>query len=206
MAKNTKYKCSYTELVPIHKLVPNPENPNMHPESQINLLAEIIDFQGQRSPVVVSKQSGFIVKGHGRLMAIEKLGWKEVAVDYQDYDTPAQEYADLVADNKIAELSQTNMALVLDKASKLDLPKLDLLGVPDLKLPTAEDTGFPDLPSGEKSKLEQITFTLSKDQAEEVRAAIAKAHGMGDYDSENENKNGNAIARICETFLTYEHS
>ena len=100
-----KHNCSYTELVDIHKIVENPRNTNTHPERQIELLAKIIDFQGQRSPVVVSKRSGFITKGHGRLLAMKKLKWEKVAVDYQDYENEAMEYADLEADNRIAELA-----------------------------------------------------------------------------------------------------
>ena len=80
-----KIRCAYTELVDVEKLVPNPKNNNIHPKKQIERLAKIIDFQGQRAPVVVSTRSGFIVKGHGRLEAIKKLGWEKCAVDYQDY-------------------------------------------------------------------------------------------------------------------------
>lgn len=36
-------RCAYDELVPLVKLVPNPRNPNRHPESQIKLLARIIE-------------------------------------------------------------------------------------------------------------------------------------------------------------------
>ena len=72
------FKCSHNAVIEVSKLMlmQNPKNPNMHSKEQIDRLAKIIDFAGQRSPIVVSLRSGFIVKGHGRLMAIEKLGWK----------------------------------------------------------------------------------------------------------------------------------
>lgn len=101
-----KINCAHTELVDLGQLKPNPKNPNHHPQVQIDKLAKIIDYQGQRAPIVVSKRSGLITKGHGRLMAIQKLGWLKAAVDYQDYESEAQEYADMVADNKIAELAE----------------------------------------------------------------------------------------------------
>jgi len=59
--------CSHTELADVVKLIPNPRNPNKHPDKQIALLAKIIRHQGWRSPVVISNRSGFVVKGHGRL-------------------------------------------------------------------------------------------------------------------------------------------
>lgn len=127
-------KCTFTEMVDIDLLVPNPRNANKHPDEQIKLLAKIMKHQGWRSPVVVSKRSGFIVKGHGRLMAAKLNGWTSAPVDCQEYATEADEYADMVADNKIAELSETDMAMVnLDAASFPDLD-LDLLGIPDFSL------------------------------------------------------------------------
>ncbi len=132
------FKCAYDELVDLVKLVENPKNPNRHPENQIELLAKIIDYQGQRSPIVVSNRSGFITKGHGRLAAIQKLGWSQAAVDFQDYDNEAQEYADVVADNKIAELAKHDDAFMIETLKELDLsplPSLDLLGMIDFSMP-----------------------------------------------------------------------
>lgn len=130
------FKCAYTDLVELNKLVPNPKNPNVHPVAQIELLAKIIDFQGQRAPVVVSKRSGFITKGHGRLLAILRLGWTKAAIDYQDYESEAQEYADMVADNAIAELSIQNREMIKDFIISTDFDidvDLDLLGIPSFK-------------------------------------------------------------------------
>ena len=38
--------CSYTELADTTSLVPNPRNPNQHPQKQIELLSKIIKSQG----------------------------------------------------------------------------------------------------------------------------------------------------------------
>lgn len=131
-----KINCAYTELVDISKLVPNPKNNNKHPIEQIKRLAKIIDFQGQRSPIVVSKRSGFIVKGHGRLEAIKMLGWEKCAVDYQDYESEAQEYADMVADNQIATWAEFDNEMLLQELPSLDIDT-DLLGM--MELPSLEE-------------------------------------------------------------------
>lgn len=65
--------CSYTDLIDPTELVPNPRNPNQHPKKQIELLAKIIQSQGWRTSVTVSKRSGFVVRGHGRLMIFTNL-------------------------------------------------------------------------------------------------------------------------------------
>ena len=61
--------CSHDEIVDIMKVVPNPRNPNMHTQRQIEILAQVIKAQGWRKPITVSKRSGFVVSGHGRLQA-----------------------------------------------------------------------------------------------------------------------------------------
>lgn len=97
--------CAHTDIVATDSLVENPRNPNRHPEDQIIALAKIIRHQGWRNPIVVSRRSGFVVKGHGRLLAARMLSLETVPVDYQDYENEAAEWADMIADNKIAELS-----------------------------------------------------------------------------------------------------
>jgi len=100
------FKCAYTDKIKLTELKESPLNANMHPPEQITRLAEIIEFNGQRAPIVVSKRSGFIVKGHARLMALRQIGWEYAAVDFQDYEDEAREYADLVADNEIARWAE----------------------------------------------------------------------------------------------------
>jgi len=127
--------CSHTEMAVLETLVENPRNPNKHPEKQIELLAKIMKHQGWRNPIVVSKRSGFIVKGHGRLAAAKLNGWIEAPIDKQDYANEADEWADMIADNKIAELAETDISIL--EGIKLELPEnfdLDLLGVIDLDL------------------------------------------------------------------------
>jgi ParB-like chromosome segregation protein Spo0J len=112
--------CVFDEIIDIEKAIPNPKNPNTHPESQLALLAKIILAQGWRSPITISKRSGFIVKGHGRLMAAKTLGLESVPVDFQEYETEADEYADLIADNRLSELSNMDAVLLKDLLQELN--------------------------------------------------------------------------------------
>lgn len=118
--------CRYDEAVETGKLVGNPRNPNTHPDKQIALLAKIVRDQGWRNPIVVSTRSGFIVKGHGRLEAAKLLMLEAVPVEYQDYETEATEYADLVADNRIAELAEPDAAMLNDLLKELDTGGMDM--------------------------------------------------------------------------------
>lgn len=118
--------CAHDAIVDVAKLVPNPKNPNQHPDSQIQLLGRIIRQTGWRQPITVSKRSGFIVKGHGRLSAALLEGMKEAPVDYQNYTTEAEEYADLVADNRIAELAETDNKLLADIFAEIDTGEIPM--------------------------------------------------------------------------------
>lgn len=143
--------CAYDQMVPLHKLVPNPRNPNTHPEEQLRLLAKIIDYQGWRNPIVVSTLSGFIVKGHARLTVAERLQLDEVPVDYQDYENEAQEWADLLADNRIAELAETERTVLKDLLEELDT------GAMDMELTGYTDTVIEDLMTELHSPTEGLT-------------------------------------------------
>lgn len=137
--------CAHDEIVSISSLKLNPENRNHHPEEQIDRLAKILEYQGWRYPVKVSNRSGFVVSGHGRILAAKKLGWTEAPVNFQDYDSDEQEYADAIADNSIALWADLDLAGI--NADIVDLGPdfdLDLLGLEDFVLEPAEKASLDD--------------------------------------------------------------
>jgi len=114
------------------------------------------------------------------------------------------------ADNRTGQVSLDWDAGVLaeDIAGGVDLSdwfkpyELDTLFKPDDD--EWSDT-FDGLPTEDRAPFQQMTFTLHDEQVEQVKAALSAAKGMGEFaDSPNENSNGNALARVCETFIT-EH-
>lgn len=131
-----KIDCSYDELVAIEKLVPHPRNNNRHPEDQIARLAKIIQNTAWRNPIIVSRKSGYIVVGHARLEVAKKLGVEMVPVDYQDFETEAQEYQYLTSENAIARWSEIDTnALKIDLEDlEFNMEALELLGLKDLEL------------------------------------------------------------------------
>ena len=129
-----KIDCAYDSLVDLTKLVPNPKNNNKHSDEQIKRLSTIIDFQGQRSPVVVSNRSGFVTKGHARIRAMILLEWEKCAVDYQDYENEAQEYADMTADNEIARWATLDLEQMKIDIQEFEDFDVEMLGLPDFEL------------------------------------------------------------------------
>ena len=144
--------CRFDDIVSVSSLKPNPENPNMHGAEQLELLGKIIKKTGWRAPITVSKRSGLITKGHGRRLAAIKAGLEYAPVEYQDYASEEEEHADLIADNRIAELAEMDD----EKLSDL-LRELDSIDDFDMDL-----TGF-----DENSLLDMIGEQLSSDDIEE---------------------------------------
>lgn len=135
-------KCSYSKLLSPSELIPHPGNENDHTDKQINALAKIIAKVGQRSPIVISNESGKIVKGHGTLKALKKLGWEKVAVDIQSYESELEEFNHRVADNEIARYAKLDESKFLYnlKSHDLSLKEVDFeeFGLLDFELPNEE--------------------------------------------------------------------
>jgi DNA modification methylase len=118
--------CSHLRLADVVTLIANPRNPNKHSDKQVALLAKVIQHQGWRSPITISKRSGFVVTGHGRLAAALLLQVEVVPIDEQDFATEADEWAHLVADNRIAELADADRGMIADLLGELDAGGLDM--------------------------------------------------------------------------------
>lgn len=132
MAGEIPVYCAFDKIIPLEDMKPNPKNPNRHPGDQVELLAKVIEAQGWRQPVKVSTRSGYIVSGHGRYEAALLLGCP-VPVDFQDYPGEAEELADLLADNRIAELAEMDEKMLAEVFAVIDGSDLsaDIAGYTD---------------------------------------------------------------------------
>jgi hypothetical protein len=188
-------------VTPIGKLVFNPKNNNKHPKEQIDRLAQLIEYQGFRNPIVVSTRTGFVVAGHGRIEAAKKLGIKDVPVMFQDFESEAQEYAYLTSDNAIAAWAELDLSAVntqmLDLGPDFDI---DLLGIKDFVIEPMDGV-LPDL-NADEPDCQQVTFVLSNEQKDLLDEAIAKAKKEENCEDElNQNSNGNALAAILKRYV-----
>jgi len=150
-----KIRCVFSELRPIAELKDrfHPKNRNEHPPEQIERLAKILQYQGARTPAKISNQSGKLTAGHGRVLAAELAGWTHYPVDFQDYESDEQEYADLQADNAIALWAKLDLSGINTDLGDLGPDfDLDLLGIKDFNLdPPLSDV----LPGEDKTPSEE---------------------------------------------------
>ena len=113
--------CRFTEMRPLVSLVEHPKNPNTHPQAQLERLADVIRGNGWRQPITVSDRSGYIIKGHGRYQAAKLAGFTDAPVEVQHYENEAAELADMLADNRIAELSEIDNAALNEALQALQV-------------------------------------------------------------------------------------
>jgi ParB-like chromosome segregation protein Spo0J len=186
-----------------------PMNPKDHPDRQIKALRAAINKWGWTIPILAA-ENGIIIAGHARVLAAAlKPALKDVPVIIASGWTDAQRRAYRIADNRLGELGSWSDDRLRAEFADLRLAGFDLtltgFDMPAIDLllgSVAQLTKLPDLPTGDKSPFEQITFTLHTSQVKDVRAAMKAADAMGNYGgSLNDNKNGNAITRVAREFL-----
>ena len=188
-------------------LIPYARNSRTHSDAQVAKLAASIREFGFLNPIIVDGQNG-IIAGHGRVMAAQKLGMETLPCIEADHLTDAQRRAYVIADNRMAldagwddELLRVELVELEANGFDLTLTGFDLDEIQRLQFDDGAETEMPDLADGDREPFQQMAFTLHDEQAQEVKAALERAKGMGAFvDTENENVNGNALARICEVF------
>ena len=125
----------------IEALRPDPANPRSHSPKQIRQLARSIGAFGFNVPILVDRTLR-IVAGHGRLLAAQDLGWREVPTILLDHLSEAEARAFMIADNRLAESAAWNNALLTQQLGEISLD------APDFAI---ETTGF------ELSEIELLT-------------------------------------------------
>lgn len=197
-------------------ITPYAKNAKKHPDSQIELLAKSIKEFGWQQPIKVGKDNVIIV-GHGRWEAFKRFGegmkapWiiNEAGETISGGPetkklTLAQEKAYRLIDNK---LNESDWELELAIGDLRDLPDYlrDISGFSEETLAGVDDFGEDfSLADGEKGGLEQITFTLTAEQAELVHRALdmVKKDGEYNYTGEDGNQNAFGLALILEQWIT----
>lgn len=87
----------------LSELKPYPNNPKIHTDYQIDQIAASIKLtKGLRQPIVIDKDN-YIICGHGRYLAAQKLGYETVPCELIDNLTDDEIRAYRLIDNRISE-------------------------------------------------------------------------------------------------------
>lgn len=94
--------------VPIDSCQPHPKNPRVHDDRSIKALMKSIREFKQDQPIVVHKETGYIIKGNGRWLAMKELKCTHIAA-IKVSETELEALKRGVVDNRTQELSQWNL-------------------------------------------------------------------------------------------------
>ena len=120
------------EQIATAELIPYARNARTHSPSQVAGIAGSIREFGFNNPVLIDQDNG-IIAGHGRVLAAQQLGLATVPCLRLGHLTKTQRKAYILADNRLAELSQwdTEMLALEIADLRLDDVDLELLGFDD---------------------------------------------------------------------------
>lgn len=187
------------ERVDIRQVRQNPDNPRVIKDNKFQKLVKSIQELPQMlelRPIVVNRDM-IVLGGNMRLKACEAAGLTQVPVVFADNLTPEQEREFIIKDN--SSFGEWDWDLL---ANEWDVEQLQDWGMDiggfDLS-PDEFDESF-ELPDGDKSPFQQMTFTMADEQQAIVKNAIDDIKKTEEYKYVetfgNENGNGNALYLI----------
>lgn len=200
MKDNYKFdKLIETKLAPISKFKENPDNPReIDKEAFKKLKDNIQSFTRMLAlrPLVVDKDF-YVLGGNMRLKACKDLGLTEI---------PYILDKDLTEDEKKQFVILDNVSFgkwEWDKlANEWEAEKLNEWGL-EVWVADPEELGTEfSLNDGAKEPVQQMTFTLADEQAEEIKGALALMKATEAFKESdnfhNDNSNGNALYQIVK--------
>lgn len=146
------------EYANINDLKKYHKNAKKHPKEQVNRIVNSIKEFGMCDPIGVWGKDNLIIEGHGRLMALKKLGYTEAPIIRLDHLSEEQRKAYTLAHNKSAE-SEWDFEILSDELKSIvDIDMMDFgfdLSLDEEELKVIEDE-IPEIPVEPKAKYGDI--------------------------------------------------
>lgn len=132
-------------------LLASPDNPKIHPRSQVDALEAVLRSIGWLQPIIVNHRTGHVLDGHARVLLALRKGEPTVPIEEVDLD-PDEERAAIAILNRTASLAVADPAM-LDaalRAIRTDDPTIASMlsafakdvGLLDVALPVGESPGL----------------------------------------------------------------
>lgn len=134
------------ETVDVDELVPYAGNAKLHPDEQVEQIATSIRDYGNNDPIAVWHNADGkmeIVEGHGRVLALKKMGVKEAPVICLDHLTDNQRRAYTHIHNQLAMNTGFDTELLKEELEKLGGFDADAYGF-DLGVELSSDEWEPE--------------------------------------------------------------
>ena len=174
-------------------------NPRQLTKDQYTQLKDSLTRFGLVDPLIVNKhktRKNILVGGHQRLRIAKEMGLDNIPCVEVELPLDQEKELNIRLNKNVGEWDYDSLA------NHFDVGELTEWGFTDGDLfPFDHDYGIDfTLPEGDREPFQQMTFTLSDEQAEVVKEAIQKAKQSEFGDTGNENSNGNALWWICQSY------
>jgi len=190
-------------MVKLTEIKSNPNNPRVIKDHKFEKLKKSIsEFPKMMElrPMVINEDN-IVLGGNMRLKALKDLGYKEVPEEWVKRASDLTEEETrrfIIADN--VGFGEHDWEMLANEWNTEELEDWGLEGFP-FGVEDSEEFGTDfELPDGDKSPFQQMTFTLADEQAEQIKNAIADIKLTEEYKycetMGNENSNGNALYLI----------
>lgn len=103
----------------VKDLIPYENNAKLHPEEQIEQIVESIKQFGFNDPIAID-ENNVIIEGHGRLEAVEQLGYEEVDCIRLSHLTEEQKKAYILAHNKLTMNTGFDKDILLEELGSIE--------------------------------------------------------------------------------------
>ena len=125
------------EYIPINEIKPYENNAKIHTEEQIEQIKRSIKEFGMNDPIGIWGKDNIIIEGHGRLMALQELGWDEVPVIRLDDLTDDQRKAYTLIHNQTTMNTGFDIDILNEELQNIDLD-MSYYGFDEIEEPEIE--------------------------------------------------------------------
>lgn len=154
------------EYIPIEDIKPYENNAKLHPQQQIQQIKNSILEFGFDDPIAIWKDN-IIIEGHGRLIAAQELGYKEIPVIRLDDLTDEQRRAYTLVHNQ----------LTMNTGFDIEMLNIELGGIDRIDM---SDFGFEFEPSfGDSAPVEAVEDDFEAELPEEPKSKLGDIYQLG---------------------------
>ena len=189
------------EKVKIEDIKAYENNAKIHTLEQVEQIkSSILEF-GFNDPIAID-ENNTIIEGHGRLMALEELGYTEVECIRLSHLTDEQKRAYIIVHNKLTMNTDFDFNILDSELAKISNIDMAVYDFQDIDISDADfDCDFT-LNSSDKPLARTITLTLSEKQYANINKCIETIQAEKEFENNGiSNANGNAVFEIVREWL-----
>lgn len=154
------------EYLPIEEIKPYENNAKIHTPEQIEQIKNSIKQFGMNDPIGIWSKDNIIIEGHGRLMALQELGYEEVPVIRLDDLTDEQRRAYTLIHNQTTMNTGFDIDILNEELENLNIDMSEF--------------GFEDI-NKDDFEFEEDNFEFEEEEKPEAKSKRGEVYQLGNH-------------------------